>query len=699
MPLPDESRPGKASDLIRRFQAQVDATKEAPLVPSSSFATPGKPRLSAPLSGATAAPVERPVRRSLGGASLGDVDEKPLPAPPVEEEAEGTEPVVKADEEGDEGRETELVTFRSAGLSEKPTLPPEQQGRKNANNAFPDMQQARPLSFEQEKPAEELNRADELELKTDDPVEEEKKESASSSPHAAPLHPHKPNVPFPIVTQPSLDVPPPAPVPGSADLLSGEPSPTDEPASVEETGGLSPRSRSPSTPKAKEGLSRPTSPAANDEALRVPPTRDDDSPPPPSPPLQPIEHMESPPSQSPSINHRNSLSPTVSRAGSRGSSPRPERGPATRGVMTPTASSLAKARPRVSSAASSPTRTRSPAQHSGSSTPGRRPSSTFSATSPSLTASPVGFSAPNMSPSASRDSVQSASRFSPALSSSASIGRERSGSVVSTASRRSSTAGAGGGPGATPRKSVPTTGTPRSRKAAAAAAELDSSSDQAKGKSRATDSPTPVARAKTPSVAAPGTPAKKPWGAPSSSSSTPAKSPTTSPTATRTSSSPASASSGAGAAGTSPARGRGSLALRRPAGRGRIGLAGARTHRHSAGVPQSEETSGEQRAEEPKAEEELGANSESSRSQEEQNEHPTAESSAASSDAPPTTDGQSTDSIPVFKGFGSRPVGKIGIPGDVDAEGHFHAKMADEVQAGHEAAVEEGGSGESAKEQ
>ncbi|GAA5896909.1 hypothetical protein JCM6882_007305 [Rhodosporidiobolus microsporus] len=696
VPLPDESRPGKASDLIKRFQAKVDASKEDPLVVSSSFAAPGKPRLSA-TTGSLPTPADLGRRRS----SAAGLDEKPLPPPPVPDEppSEG-----KKQEDGpaeeDKKKEDESLHFRSAGLSEKPTAPPEEQGKKNAKEAFPDMQEASAVDAAA---ALEAQQADSTEHEASGHEQvEDKAEEAPATANSSSLPPptsaetdsiplrNRSPIPHPVVTQPSLDVPAPAPVPGSADLLSGEASPvTDEPASSSANTAVETLSpRSPSTPKAHhESLSRPTSPRADDSALRVPPTREDDSPPPPEP-SEPASHPtaaepeperdadhDSPSAsrRSPTVSRQNSLSPTLSRSGSVAStSPRLERTtPASRGLHTPTASSLAKARSRVHSGATSPTHSRSSlagggGAASGSSSPSLSSNSGRRSSAANVVTSPSSVSAPFMSPSSSRDSNRSMTRQSPALGSSATMmARQRSSSITST----SSAATASGG---TPKKHqqppVPTSGTPRSRKAAAEAEKAAGPGAEGKTPRRssganAADLP-PSSRAKTPSGGRGGaTPSKKPWGAPSTPAKTPnassagSNSTKTSPQATR---SPLPS-----AGGGSPAnRGRGgATAGRKMASRGRVGLAGARGGRSAAGGEKKE-----------------GEGNGGVEGEEKQNgdEHQEEEASSAPAPAPAAD----TDDIPVFAGFGSRPVGKIGIPMVRDEEtGEMKAKRAEEVEA------------------
>ncbi|KAK4333474.1 hypothetical protein RTBOTA2_002213 [Rhodotorula toruloides] len=190
MPLPDESRPGRASELIRRFQAAVDDTGEKPLTVSSSFAAPAAP--------------PRPRQSGEGTGRKG------------KDQADGKEVV--------EAGEGKPLFFRSAGLKEKPAVPVEQQGRKNAKEAFPDMQEA--------PKAEEVAREMEADASKKEEEEEESSPSAKADESAPepsqptenpPAHPASP--PHPVVTQPSLDVPPSVPIPGSTDLLSSPSSP------------------------------------------------------------------------------------------------------------------------------------------------------------------------------------------------------------------------------------------------------------------------------------------------------------------------------------------------------------------------------------------------------------------------------------------------------------------------------------------
>ncbi|GAA5876095.1 hypothetical protein JCM1840_002767 [Sporobolomyces johnsonii] len=571
--MPDERRPGRASDLIKRFQAAVDQSGEAPLVPSSSFASAGKPRVST--AGIAVPPLATARRSSAAGA---DTEEAVV------------EPVKEHNGDVKE-QDNNPIYLRSAGLSERPTGPKEEQGRKNAQEAFPDMQPA-PLQAQADTLAQNTGLAE-----------------RRTSP-----------VPPVAVTQPSLDVPAPVPVPGTADLLAF---PFAEPTEAAEadSGRLSPIS--PSTPtKGKESLSRPTSPSAEAGLLRAPPTRDDDSPPPP-----PLIELSARKSLSPAQTcapHAPSSTASSSLTNLRTSSPAPSRSAHPSGRLTsPTASSLAKARPRVSSTTTSPTRSRptssAGATTSASSSAPRRPAN---ATAPSV-------SAPRISPHNSRASLTPSTdpRRSPA------VGRQRSGSIGSTTSRE--TAITGSARGATPGKAVPTSGTPRSRKAA--------------------EKISPTASRET---------APKEHAATS--------------TPTRTAATPSSSS----------APTRGSPALRRPAGRGRIGLAGARMNRggnHAVGGRKDkEDEEAEPRVQQPESKEEPGEVALEGQEQAEQVEDADPSSSTCTAEQPPSSSPVSApapgpssapaalcdasspsvpaDDIPVFKGFGSRPHGRIPIP-------------------------------------
>ncbi|GAA5827102.1 hypothetical protein JCM3770_004299 [Rhodotorula araucariae] len=339
----DQSRPGRASDLIKRFQAQVDASGEQPLAVSSSFASPGRPRLSAGL-------VSKP-RESLGAHAVSPHSRPSLPKdaspprPPV--------PGVVATNVTDDG----VTAFRSAGLTEKPVVPIEQQGRKNADEAFPDMRKGPEVTLAKSQGV----RAD-AEAEADDaPSEAQPEDQASSGVRAA-----SPNPPHPVVAQATLDAPETKAVPVSTNSITGHGVAADMPAHLD---SLPPRipSPSPSSPTAsvKEGsLLRPMSPAADDSALRVPPTADGASPPPsPSRAASPSASLDARPpesARSPTASPSTSSSPPLSRSQSR----RPSRSPTQtrqptvplptsgRGLTTPTASSLAKARPRVSSTTS-----------------------------------------------------------------------------------------------------------------------------------------------------------------------------------------------------------------------------------------------------------------------------------------------------------------------------------------------------------
>ncbi|GAA5927600.1 hypothetical protein JCM1841_002350 [Sporobolomyces salmonicolor] len=621
VPLPDERRPGRASDLIKRFQAAVDQSGEAPLVPSSSFASAGKPRVSVAGAGVATLPLAAVCRSSAAGA-----DTKEAVAEPVEEQNGGVKE-----------QDDEPMYLRSAGLSEKPTAAKEEQGRKNAQEAFVDVQPAQPQA-----------QADALVQNTTLP-----ERRASPVPPVA-------------VTQSSLDVPAPVTVPGSADLLAF---PSAEPTEAAEadSGRLSPMS--PSTPtKGKEGLSRPTSPSVEAGLLRAPPMRDDDSPPPPpftdSSPA-PRKSLSPPQTRA---SHAPSLTSSISRTNVRTSSSPGRSAHPTGRLTSPTASSLAKARPRISSTTTSPTRSR-PTTSSGATT-----TASLSAPRRPLTASPPSVSASRTSPQSSRSSLTPSTdpRCSPAM------GRQRSGSIGSTTSRGAAMTGSARGP--TPAKAMPTSGTPRSGKPA--------------GKT-----------------------------SPTASQESPAKADATTSTPTRTAAKPSSSST--------PARG--SPTLRRPAGRGRIGLAGARMNRggnHAVGGRKDKEEGGEQEGE---AQPSVQGPETKNESREmtlrglEQVEESDPSSSAGTDEQPPSSPSESApapgpsnapaapsdailsssgpldDDIPVFKGFGSRPHGRIPIPmeNEVDpetGEERMVAKQPREAVSGGEGAEpdgkEHGGEGE-----
>ncbi|GAA5955110.1 hypothetical protein JCM21900_001614 [Sporobolomyces salmonicolor] len=617
VPLPDERRPGRASDLIKRFQAAVDQSGEAPLVPSSSFASAGKPRVSVAGAGVATLPLAAVRWSPATGA-----DTKEAVAEPVEEQNGGVKE-----------QDDEPMYLRSADLSEKPTAAKEEQGRKNAQEAFMDVQPAQPQA-----------QADAL-------VQDTTLPERRASP-----------VPPVAVTQPSLDVPAPVPVPGSADLLAF---PSAEPTEAAEadSGRLSPIS--PSTPtKGKEGLSRPTSPSVEAGLLRAPPNRDDDSPPPP-----PFTDSSPAPRKSlSSTQTRASHTPSVTSSIPR-TSPGPGRSAHPTGRLTsPTASSLAKARPRVSSTTTSPTRSR-PTTSSGATT-----TASLSTPRRPLTASPPSVSASRTSPQSSRSSLTPSTdpRCSPAM------GRQRSGSIGSTTSRGTAMTGSARGP--TPAKAMPTSGTPRSRK-----------------------------------------PAEK--TSPTASQESAAKAHTTTSTPTRTAAKPSSSST--------PTRG--SPTLRRPAGRGRIGLAGARMNRggdRAVGGRKDKEEGGEQEGEAQPSVPEPGTKNESREmtlkgpeqveesdpsssagTDEQPPSSPSVSASApgpsnapaAPSDAIPSSSGPLDDDIPVFKGFGARPHGRIPIPmeNEVDpetGEERMVAKQPREPESGGEGAEpdgkEHGGEGE-----
>ncbi|BGP29296.1 hypothetical protein JCM10296v2_001034 [Rhodotorula toruloides] len=314
MPLPDESRPGRASELIRQFQAAVDTAGEKPLTVSSSFAAP-----AAPPRARVSEPEKEEEKGTLRGKGV------------VEEEKDYP------------------LFFRSAGLEEKPAVPAEQQGRKNAKEAFPDVKEApkvEEVAREMEENAVKEDEVEESSATKDEPASE-----PSQTTHAPLEHPASP--PHPINTQPSLDVPPSVPSPGSTDFLSSPSSP----APAEED-------REQMSSKAREGLSRPMSPAADEAALRVPPTTDDSSPP-PAPAPAPGPPSTSTPSRPPRAAR---TSPTTSRAfpapsPSPISTPRrSSTSPTTSRLTAPTASSLAKSVSRPTGAAASGSPSVSPAR-------------------------------------------------------------------------------------------------------------------------------------------------------------------------------------------------------------------------------------------------------------------------------------------------------------------------------------------------
>ncbi|GAA5901866.1 uncharacterized protein JCM6883_000421 [Sporobolomyces salmoneus] len=456
LPVPDHSRPGKASDLIKRFQQAVDSNGEAPLQVTSSFASPARPRnLSGGGSVSTSPTAMRTAQPREGG---GDGDSK--------------------------SQETN-VPFRSAGLNEPPGDNIERESQNNALSAFPDMQ-----------PAPTQAQADALATNSDS---HSFTRSRSHSPSIA-------------IQQPSVDVPAPEVVPGSTDAIAPRsPSPVPIEMSTEDSAQsasrpLSPRPLSPakssSDLKGKEGLSRPTSPSADPSLLRSPPVKDDDSPPasrtispepeeepassssptiPPetsesvkAPHVEPSEDSPQMTSKKPLVSNEpqrsfpsstskkptstsspspstsstprkvstsslkkpSSTSPTQPRttasSTSSTTSPRPPRS-----LTSPTASSLAKARPRVSnpSTASSKSSTVSPTRLR--STPNNRTSPTSTRMSPSNSRTGVGAEGMQRSGSASSSSSTSALKG---------TSLERSGSgFTQDGSSRTDSEGKGGG--------------------------------------------------------------------------------------------------------------------------------------------------------------------------------------------------------------------------------------------------------------
>ncbi|GAA6063789.1 hypothetical protein JCM10212_001359 [Sporobolomyces blumeae] len=477
LPPLTRSRPGRASDLIKRFQAAVDSNHEAPLSVSSAFASPGRPRVS---SGGTTAPVSSAIKPKEAGS--GKALEKPADTSP---------------QAGSDARDDQLDVRRSAGL-ERPPNPDREQPTK-ALEAFPDTS-----------PAPTQEQADALASRSDDqPPSDE-----------APPSDHRTRSPVPpvAVTQPSVDVAAPVAVPGSSDLLASPPATLDAIARSDSPDRADRLDPTPSPPLhrtgSKEGLSRPSSPAADPDRLRSPPLADDNSPPPspradspdeaqsgaasavpprgvsdsstpqtqlispaepePAPPTpekeantskltstrsaassessatRPVSTPKKPSSNtssrgSTSPEARKRISPTQSRVSAtparspstskpRQASPSTPRDPAKsftaspstsptnsgRNLMTPTASSLAKTRPRVNTAA------------------GSASTSTSTSTSPSRSRSRAGGSptSTRMSPSNSRQSnpggaepmKRSLSSASDASSISALHGRERAGS-------------------------------------------------------------------------------------------------------------------------------------------------------------------------------------------------------------------------------------------------------------------------------
>lgn len=240
--MPDHTRPGKASDLIKRFQQAVDDHSEAPLVVSSSFASPARPRTSNSTSISPTA------------------TRRPAPAPaPVSPRAD---PAIET-----------FIPFRSAGLDAQPR-------RDDTTN---DLGKNATGAFDHVIPAPSQAQCNALAHGTaPEPASQDQIRQHSRSPSIA-------------IQQPSIDVPAPVePVPGSTDSIaprrSPSPVPVSEPTAHDEdkapaqstTSTQRPRSPSPSPSpldRGKEGLSRPTSPAADPSLLRSPPIKDDDSPP------------------------------------------------------------------------------------------------------------------------------------------------------------------------------------------------------------------------------------------------------------------------------------------------------------------------------------------------------------------------------------------------------------------------------------
>lgn len=144
VPTIDESRPGRASELIKRFQAQVDAntnTNAAPAVvsaprmartssggnqSSSRSTTPSiasaNENVSTPASTATSAPDVNPPQQAADSTSPDTADK----ADPLRLNNKNIE---------------EQVHLRSAGLDAPPPSQ-DQTKRQSAREAFPDMQDA-----------------------------------------------------------------------------------------------------------------------------------------------------------------------------------------------------------------------------------------------------------------------------------------------------------------------------------------------------------------------------------------------------------------------------------------------------------------------------------------------------------------------------------------------------------------------------
>lgn len=261
---------------------------------------------------------------------------------------------------------------------------------------------------------------------------------------------------------------------------------------------------------AREGLSRPSSPAVDSGRLSVPPPTDEASPPPASPPLEPSSLTNSPlPEDELALPSSNSIATEIFDYSTISSSKLKKTHSASSsksGITEPTASFLAKAKPRISTTSTSNPTTGIPSSPSSSSNSKvasvtsatariPRPTSSSSTARPRSSILSAGSGSPaakKLRPSTAPSSIpsprQSATSPIPPISSSSSMSRQSSRnsntsdtSNVSTSTSSTRVRSTTSSPVTTPvgRKiikstaSTPTSnGTPRSRAVAAAAANL-----------------------------------------------------------------------------------------------------------------------------------------------------------------------------------------------------------------------------------
>lgn len=645
MPLPDEKRPPKASDLIKRFQSHVDAAKEASSTPQSASSTPNRPRVSSH-------------------------DFKKAPASP---NGASPQPKTLADVAKESGRVygepaedgSRPIFFRSAGLSEPPAKMTEEEDKKL---------HADDVEFHSGSPSSPVTRTD---------------------------------LP-PIVTSPSADDGPvPDIVPGSASLLASpalNASSHGRSLSVESFHSPS-HSRTlsvESIPSPRhEGLSQPSSPATETGRLSVPPLRHDSSPPltteggsptarsfnfdagPLSMPDSPSPSPSPSPSQAENIeNDANNQKQDEGRASppafalptGQQDQPQPDaEKEAEQAAVTSTTTApepVAEQAPSTASAQTSPrdssakSVSKPAARASSSSSAASRPSVPGSTRAPHSLSTPtasflaktkpkVSASSPSASPTRARGSASSANS-SPALSQSARMSPTSSRGSGRSVSTTASNAGSPSlsGPGAsTSRMAGPSMSGSRS---------APSSASVKRG--AAADKRSPVVT-KPSSLPSAGGSASRPSGRASSASPTSTRKDGASKTAS--SRKATEASSQATANGSSAAT-RGGKPLRM-ATRGRIGLVGAHMNRDAA----------RNKPDRPEAAKQTSTN----------------QQDEAHDDIPdiPDEDEGAQDGADagekVFQGFGGgRPFGRIPIPMQQETGGgEPRAMMADEVDRANEA--------------